>query len=83
MADFFTTNTNFQALQDRIPFVRFGDTRVFLGGTPWNRPTGITTFFGITQEAVHQSFSSAKFELDRDINKTVLCTKFHVNRIKL
>jgi hypothetical protein len=26
MADFFTTNTTFQALQDRIPFGRFGDT---------------------------------------------------------
>jgi hypothetical protein len=25
MADFFTTNTTFQALQDRIPFGRFGD----------------------------------------------------------
>jgi hypothetical protein len=58
IADVFTTNTTFQALQDRIPFGRFGDTCVFFGGTPWNRPTGITTFFAITQEGVDQSFSS-------------------------
>jgi len=32
----------------------------FLGGTPWNRPTGIITFFAITQEGVGQSFSSLK-----------------------
>ncbi len=29
-----------------------------LGETPWNRPTGIITFFAITQEGVDQSFSS-------------------------
>ncbi len=59
MADFFTTNTTFQALQDRIPFGRFGDTYVFLGETPWNRPSGIITFFAINQEGVDQSFSSS------------------------
>jgi hypothetical protein len=52
MADFFTKNTTFQALQDKIPFGRFGDTCVFFRETPWNRPTGIITFFGITQEVV-------------------------------
>ncbi len=31
----------------------------FLGGTPWNRPTGIITFFAINQEGVDQSFSSS------------------------
>ncbi len=31
----------------------------FLGETPWNRPTGITTFFAINQEGVDQSFSSS------------------------
>jgi len=60
MADFCSTNTTFQALKDRIPFGRFGDTCVFLGGTPWNRSTGIITFFGITQEGVNQSFLSSK-----------------------
>ncbi len=30
----------------------------FLGETPWNRPTGITTFFAIIQECGDQSFSS-------------------------
>jgi hypothetical protein len=29
MAEFYTTNTTFQALQDRIPFGRFGDICVF------------------------------------------------------
>ncbi len=54
----------------------------FLWETPWNRPTGIITFFAIiTQEGVDQSFSSSS--LDRDINKTVLYTKFHHNRINL
>jgi hypothetical protein len=81
MADFFTTNTTFQALQDRIPFGRFGDTCVFLGETPWNRSAGIITCFAITQETVDQSFSSSS--LDRDSNKTILCTKFHHNRINL
>ncbi len=81
MADFFTRNRTFQALQDRISFGRFRDTCVFLGGTPWNRPSGIITFFGITQEGVDQSFLS--FSLDQDINKTVLCTKFDHNRIIL
>jgi hypothetical protein len=51
----------------------------FLEGTPWNRPSGIIAFFAITQEGVDQSFSSSS--LDRDINKTVLCTKCHHNRI--
>jgi len=37
MPDFFTINTSFQALQDRIPFVRFGDTRVFF----WEELHGI------------------------------------------
>ncbi len=81
MANFCTTNTNFQALQDRIHFGRFRDTCVFLGETPWNRPSGIITFFAITQEGVDQSFSSSS--LDRNIDKTVLCTKFHHNRISL
>ncbi len=31
----------------------------FLGESPWNRPTGIITFFGIAQEGVDQSFSSS------------------------
>ncbi len=31
----------------------------FLGETLWNRPTGIITFFAITQEGVDQSFSSS------------------------
>jgi hypothetical protein len=31
----------------------------FWGETPWNTPTGITTFFAITQEGVDQSFSSS------------------------
>jgi hypothetical protein len=57
MAEFFTTNTTFQALKDRIPFGRFVETCVFLGETPWNRPTGIITFFAINQEGVDQSFS--------------------------
>ncbi len=81
MADFFTTNTTFEALKDRISFGRFRDTCFFLGETPWNRLTGIITFFGITQEGVDQPFSSSS--LDRDINKTVLCTKFHHNRMNL
>jgi hypothetical protein len=35
------------------------ETLVFLlGETPWNRPTGIITFFAINQEGVDQSFSS-------------------------
>ncbi len=34
---FFTTNTTFQALQDRIPFVRFGGTCVFF----WEKLHGI------------------------------------------
>ncbi len=59
MADFFTTIATFQALQDRIPFDRFGDTCIFLGETPWNRPTGIITFFAITQEGVDQPFFSS------------------------
>jgi hypothetical protein len=59
MAEFFTTNTTFQPLQDRIPFGRFGETCVFLRETPWNRPTGIITFFGIAHEGVDQSFSSS------------------------
>jgi hypothetical protein len=59
MADFFTTNTTFQALQDRITFGRFRDICVFLGETPWNRPTGIITFFAINQEGVDRSFSSS------------------------
>ncbi len=75
MADFFTPNTTFQALQDRIAFGRLGDTCVFLGGTPWNRPTEITTFFAITQEGVEQLFSSSNsteisvtdLELDRPV----------------
>jgi hypothetical protein len=79
MADFFTTNTNFQALQDRIPFGRFGDAHVFSGETPWNRSTRIITFFVINQEGVDQSISSSS--LDRDIYETVLCTKFHHNSI--
>jgi hypothetical protein len=29
MADFFTTDTTFQALQDGVPFGRFRDTSVF------------------------------------------------------
>jgi hypothetical protein len=37
MADFFTTNTTFQALQDRIPFGRFGDTYYFF----WEKLHGI------------------------------------------
>jgi hypothetical protein len=32
---------------------------VFLWETPWNRPTGIIRFFGITHEGVDQSFSSS------------------------
>jgi len=59
MADFSTSNTTFQALQDRAPFDRFGDTCVFLGETPCNRPIGIITFFAITQEGVDRSFSSS------------------------
>jgi hypothetical protein len=60
MADFFTTNTTFQALKDRIPFGRLEDTCVFfLWETSWNRPTRIITFFGITQEGADQSFSSS------------------------
>ncbi len=59
MADFYTTNTTFQALQDRIPFGRVRDTCVFLGETPWNRTAGIIRFFAITQEGVDQSFSSS------------------------
>jgi len=59
MADFFTISTTFQALQDRIPFGRFGETCVFFGGTLWNRPTRIITFFAINQEGVGQSFSSS------------------------
>jgi hypothetical protein len=55
MADFFTTNTTFQALQDRIPFGRFGDTYVFF----WEELHGIITFFAIIQEGVDQSFSSS------------------------
>ncbi len=43
----------------------------FWGGTPWNRPTGRWGPIVLI------------FELDRDINKTVLCTKFHHNRISL
>jgi hypothetical protein len=31
----------------------------FLGETPWNRTTGIITFFAINQEGVDQSFSSS------------------------
>ncbi len=31
----------------------------FRGKTPWNRPTGIITFFSIIQEGVDQSFSSS------------------------
>ncbi len=31
----------------------------FLGETPWNRPSGIITFFAINQEGVNQSFSSS------------------------
>ncbi len=81
MADFLTTNTTFQALQDRIPFGRFGDTCVFLGGTEWNRPTGITTFF--CNNSGRCGPIVLTFELDRDINKTVLCTKFHHNQIIL
>ncbi len=56
---FFTTNTTFQVLQDRIPFGRFRDTWVFLWETPWNRPIAIITFFSINQEGVGQSFSSS------------------------
>jgi hypothetical protein len=68
MADFFTTNTTFQALQDRTPFGRFGDTYVFFfGETPWNRPTGIIRFFAINQEGVDQSFSCA--------NSTEICMR--------
>jgi len=60
MANFFTTNTTFQALQDSIPFGRLGDTCVFFSGeTPWSRPTGKITLFAITQEGVDQSFSSS------------------------
>jgi hypothetical protein len=59
MADFFTVNRTFQALQDRITFGRLRDSCVFLWETPWNRPTGIITFFAITQEGVDQSFSSS------------------------
>jgi hypothetical protein len=54
MADFCTTNTNFQVLEDRIPFGRFRDTCVFLRGTSSNSPSGIITFFAITQEGVDQ-----------------------------
>ncbi len=81
MPDSFTTFTTFQAVQDRIPFGRFRNIGVFLGGTPWNRTTGIITFFAITQEGVDQLSSSSS--LDRDIDKTVLYTKFHHNRINL
>ncbi len=35
------------------------DTCVFLWETPWNRPTGIITFFVITHEGVDHSFSSS------------------------
>jgi hypothetical protein len=59
MADFFTTNTTFQALQDRIPFSRFRYTCVFLGGTPWNRPSEIITFLAVTRKGMDQSFSSS------------------------
>ncbi len=60
MADFCNTSATFQALQDRVPFALFRDTGVFfLGETPWNRPTGIITFFAVTQEGVDQSFSSS------------------------
>jgi hypothetical protein len=82
MADFLPQDTTFQALQDRIPFGRFRDIYVFfLGGTPWNRPTEITTFFAYNSGRCGPILLI--FELDRDINKTVLCTKFHHNRINL
>ncbi len=78
---FFPINRTFEALQVRIPFGRFGDTCIVLWGTLWNSPTGITKFFGITQEGADQPFSSSS--LERDINKTVLCPKLHHNRINL
>jgi hypothetical protein len=59
MGEFLTTNTTFQDLQDRIPFGRLTNTCLFLGETPWSRPTEKITFFAITQEGVDQSFSSA------------------------
>jgi hypothetical protein len=37
MADFVATSTAFQALQDRMPFGRFGDTCVFF----WDELHGI------------------------------------------
>jgi hypothetical protein len=79
MADFFTTNATFQALQDRIPFSRFGDTCV--------------SFVRNSMEWAHRNnhifcYNSGScgpivliFELDRDIYETVLRTKFHHNRI--
>jgi hypothetical protein len=79
MSDFFTTNTTFQALQDRILFGRFGDTCVFFGrnSMEWaHRKNHIFCYKpGRCGPIV------LIFELDRDIYETVLRTKFHHNRI--
>ena len=41
----------------------------------------LSHFFAITREGLDQSFSSSS--LDRDIDETILCAKFHHNRITL
>ncbi len=81
MADFFTTNTTFQALQDRIPFGRFGDTYVFFGRNSMEQTHRNNHIFCYKPGRCGPIVLI--FELDRDIDETVLCTKFHHNRISL
>ncbi len=60
MADFFYHKYNFSSStrQDTFRSIR-RHLCFFLGGTPWNRSTGIITFFAVNQEGVDQSFSSS------------------------
>ncbi len=79
MADFFTTNTTFQALQDRISFGRFGDTCVSFGRNSMEQAHRKNHIFCCKPGRCGPIVLIV--ELDRDIYETVLCTKFHQNRI--